>query len=73
MDEELDYEVADHGSIISITPLTDAAREWLDENALSEPWQWLGRVLCIEARVGGDLLFAMQEAGLTSNVTVTPR
>lgn len=30
------------GSIVGITPMTPAAREWLDENCQTEPWQWLG-------------------------------
>ena len=36
-----DFIVADHGSIILITPVSKAAQEWIDENVVSEPWQWL--------------------------------
>jgi hypothetical protein len=34
-----DFQIADHGSIISIKPVSEAARTWVDENVVSEPWQ----------------------------------
>jgi hypothetical protein len=71
-DEDLDYYVENSGSIVTITPQSDAAKEWIDENVHTESWQWLGRALGVEARYAGDLLYGMQEAGLTSNVTVVP-
>jgi hypothetical protein len=33
-----DFQIADHGSIISIKPVSEAARTWVDENVVSEPW-----------------------------------
>jgi hypothetical protein len=44
-----DFQIADHGTIISIRPLNEAARQWLDENVVSEPWQWVQGALCVEA------------------------
>ena len=35
-----DFEIADHGTIILVTPLSAAAWQWLDENVVAEPWQW---------------------------------
>jgi hypothetical protein len=72
MQTELDYEVSDHGSIWTIRPISDAARDWIDENVGAEDWQWMGGALAIEPRYAGDILFAMQEEGFTSNVEVTP-
>jgi hypothetical protein len=40
-----DFQIADHGSIISIKPVSEAARTWVEENVVSEPWQWLGGAL----------------------------
>jgi hypothetical protein len=40
-----DFQIADHGSIISIKPVSEAARTWVDDNVISEPWQWLGGAL----------------------------
>jgi hypothetical protein len=53
------------GSIIGITPMSPAAREWIDENCLTEPWQWLGGMLGVDTRLAGDVLQGMSEAGLT--------
>jgi len=36
-----DFQITDQGSIILIRPLNAAARQWLDENVVSEPWQWV--------------------------------
>jgi hypothetical protein len=72
MSEQLDHEVTDSGSIIMIRPISDAARDWIDENVYSEPWQWMGDSLCIDTRYAGALLYGMQEDGLVSNVTVEP-
>jgi hypothetical protein len=30
-----------HGSIVSIRPLTDAARDWIDDNVAVEGWESL--------------------------------
>jgi hypothetical protein len=52
------------GSIVGITPMTQAARDWLDENCQTEPWQWLGATLNVDTRLAGDILEGMSEAGL---------
>jgi len=51
-----DFQIADHGSIISIKPVSGAARSWVDENVVSEPWQWLGGALCVDIRGARDLI-----------------
>ena len=58
-----DFQIADHGTVISIRPLNDAARQWLDETVVSEPWQWVQGALCVEARFARDLLKEIEEAG----------
>ena len=37
-----DFLIADHGSIVSILPVSAAACEWLDANIIVELWQWTG-------------------------------
>ena len=59
------FQIADHGTVISIRPLNDAARQWLDENVVSEPWQWVQGALCVEARFARDLIIEIEQAGLT--------
>ena len=51
-----DFQIADHGSIISIKPASEAARTWVDENVVSEPWQWLGGALCVDIRCARNLI-----------------
>jgi len=43
-----DFLITDHGSVIAIVPLTPAAVQWINNNVASEPWQWLGGVLCVD-------------------------
>ena len=60
-----DFQIADYGSIISIRPLNEAACQWLDENVVAEPWQWVQGALCVEARFARDLIIEIEQAGLT--------
>ncbi len=58
-----DFLIADHGSIISIRPISNAAMKWIDENVASEPWQWLGGALCVDHRYARDLTDEIAAAG----------
>ena len=58
-----DFQIADQGSIFLIRPLNEAARQWLDENVVSEPWQWGQGALCVETRFARDLIIEIEEAG----------
>ena len=58
-----DFLFADHGSIIAIVPLTTAAVKWLDDNVVSEPWQWQGGALCLDRRYARDLTDAITAVG----------
>ena len=58
-----DFSISDQGSIFLIRPLNEAARQWLDENVVSEPWQWVEGALCVETRFASDLVLEIEEAG----------
>ena len=58
-----DFSISDQGSIFLIRPLNEAARQWLDENVVSEPWQWVQGALCAEARFARDLIIEIEQAG----------
>jgi hypothetical protein len=58
-----DFQITDQGTIFLIRPLNEAARQWLDENVVSEPWQWVQGALCVDARFARDLLNEIDEAG----------
>ena len=61
-----DFLVGDHGSIITITPVSEEGKAWIDENVESESWQWLGSSLCVDHGLAGPLLAGISEAGLTA-------
>ena len=58
-----DFQISDHGTVITIRPLSEAARQWLDENVVAEPWQWLDGALCAEHRFARDLVDEIAAAG----------
>ncbi len=60
-----DFLFANHGSVVAIVPLTPAAIEWIDNNVVSEPWQWLGGALCVDPHYARDLQDAIAAAGLS--------
>jgi hypothetical protein len=51
-----------------ITPNTETAEEWIEENALVESWQWLGRGFACEPRMAEALLMGAFEDGLTLDI-----
>jgi hypothetical protein len=61
---EPDVSVANHGSIFMIQPITQAAKEWVDENVPLEDYQWLGSSFSCEHRYVEDLVAGMQGDGL---------
>lgn len=59
-----DFRLTYHGTITTITPLSDACRLWLDENVEIEAWQRFGSSIAIEPRYVKHLAEAMIEEGL---------
>ena len=58
-----DFQITDQGSIFLIRPLNEAARQWLDENVVTEAWQWVEGALCVEARFARELVAEITDAG----------
>lgn len=52
------------GSICLVTPVSDFAKEWVDENVHIEGWQWLGPSFGVDPRFLDGLLSDMICAGL---------
>lgn len=61
---EPDALVSGGGSIFQITPLSDAAKAWIDANVEAEGYMWMGSSLCVEHRYIADIVAGMQSAGL---------
>jgi hypothetical protein len=59
-----DFRVTYHGTLTTITPLTDRCREWVETNVEIEPWQRFGNAIAVEPRYVEQLAEAMIEDGL---------
>lgn len=62
---ETDVQIEDHGTICLVTPITVAAKQWVDENVAVESWQWLGQSFAAEPRNIPDLVAGMKNDGLS--------
>ena len=61
---QADFRITYHGTVTTITPLSDACREWLEENVEIEPWQRFGNSIAVEPRYVEQLAKVMIEQGL---------
>jgi hypothetical protein len=59
-----DFTVTNHGSIILVKPLSEAAKAWLAENVSDEALWHFNGALAVEPRFIEDLLDGMLDAGL---------
>src|SRR5436190_24185241 len=62
-DPQADFRVTYHGTITTITPLSDTCREWLEHNVAIEPWQRFGTSIAIEPCYVEQLMVSMIEEG----------
>jgi len=60
---ELDVTVAGHGSVFIVSPISPAAREWVNEFLPSDAIRWAGGI-AVEARYVADIVDGMRDAGL---------
>lgn len=60
----VDVVVDDQGTVVALTPTSDAGREWLVAHCAAAPWQWLGRTLAVQHQYAPDILRGLAEAGL---------
>jgi hypothetical protein len=61
MKKKTNFLVTDEGTVVLITPVSDRARQWVDENLSIEPWQWLGDGFGVEHRYANDIIEAISE------------
>ena len=59
----MDIRIANHGSLFTATPVTDAGRDWIDENVGGETQWWCGG-LVVEHRFIDNLVDGMVGDGL---------
>jgi hypothetical protein len=58
-----DFCITYHGTIATITPLSDMCRGWIEANVAIEPWQRFGPSIAIEPRYVKQLVRGMIDAG----------
>jgi hypothetical protein len=58
-----DFRVDPYLVIVTIEPLTSAAKTWIEEN--TEPWQWQDDRLCVEHAFAADILCRIAQSGLS--------
>ena len=69
-DPQADFRVTYHGTVTTITPLTDLCRQWLEDNVAIEDWQRFGTSIAIKPRYVEQLADAMMiEEGLVMEGT----
>ena len=59
-----DFNFADHGSVTILTPLTEAANEWVNDHIPSDAMRWCGGIV-IEPRYASAILDGIACDGLT--------
>lgn len=60
---EIDFQIHDHGSVIIIEPVTDAAKEWTDIS-IDPTAPWWGNGFAVEPRYVDPILRGIYQAGL---------
>ena len=60
-----DVLVDNQGTIMVLTPQTQKAKDWFDENVEAEGWQWIGDGLGVDHRMAENLLQGILTSGLT--------
>ena len=70
--QELDFIATNHGSIVTLAPQSEEAREWCEDH-LPEDAMMFGDAYAIEPRYFGDIVAGFQDDGLTSNVELEVR
>lgn len=62
-----DFLLVDNGSVVLLTPLSKAAKQWIEEN-ISDDSTWFGRSLAIEPRYVDDILNGITNSNLEVTV-----
>ena len=61
---KLDVQVDGGGTVYLVTPITQLAKEWVEQHLSLEGWQWLGGGFAVEHRFITALVNGMMADGL---------
>jgi hypothetical protein len=59
-----DFVITNMGTTVLIRPVTDAAKQWVEDNVETEAWQWLGDAFGVDHRPGWGLVDILEDSGL---------
>ena len=65
MNTTSDVSVNDHGSVIGLTPMSEAADAWFSENVAAEPWQCWGPTVWVDHRFADAIIEGLREEGFS--------
>jgi len=68
---EPDFTLANHGSILLLTPVSAAAKAWAEEHLPEDAMRWAEESFVVEHRYIGAILNAIGLDGFTVKATVT--
>lgn len=60
-----DIRIINQGTVTGMRPLSEEAKQWMDDNVHSEGWQWLGKTLWVDHRYVDNLIDGMIAGGLS--------
>ena len=60
-----DFEIADHGSICLLTPMTEAAHDWVEQNLPEDRMTWGQCSIVVEPRCLPPIIHGIKDEGLT--------
>ena len=61
----VDVDVRNYGSIVGFRPVTAAARDWFEDHAFVERWQWLHGTLFVDPRCAPAIVDGLVDDGLS--------
>lgn len=61
----MDFHVTDCGTLWRFPPLSQAAKDFCDEQLAIEGWQWLGRSFCVDHRPARALVDFIEAEGFS--------
>jgi hypothetical protein len=59
-----DVRVINSSDMIGLHIMSDEAQQWVSKNIHTDPWQWMGDILWMEATSAEPVMLHMQEDGL---------
>lgn len=63
-----DVIVTDIDSVVMFLPVSSRSLDWLEQNVITDPWQWEGASLETDSRYAGALIEALGTAGMVVEV-----